>query len=62
MLESPGGREAVKTMVDRGKADNRFKILTKDKAELVLKLPHNFANLPLKSRKGLTTENVGDPL
>ena len=44
MLESPGGREAVQTMVDRSRTDNHFKILTKDEAKLVLQLPHNFCH------------------
>ena len=34
MLELPGGREAVQTMVDRDKTDNHFRILTSKEFEL----------------------------
>ena len=47
MLDSEGGREAVKTMIDRGREDNHFRILTKDEATLAMSLPHHYVLRPL---------------
>ena len=56
MLDSQGGREAVKTMVDRGREDNHFKILTKDEADFIMSLPHNFCRQTTAWKDSLTTK------
>ena len=43
-MATPAGREAVHTMVQRGKDDKHFRFLTKQEATQVLKQPHNFVS------------------
>ena len=41
-MSTSDGREAVKTMIERGKSDRHFRFLSDDEAKQVLNKPHNF--------------------
>ena len=57
-MSHSAGKEAVATMVKRGKDEQHFRFLTKQEAERVLKQPHNFVSQTARWREASLTTKI----